>query len=258
MSSSNIESREVLGRLLATQQQLIDLKFRLDREHQVGEGFRRFSERALGTVALSAFWELATEEIVSTFGTENAPLLRLAEEATLCGQCCAADVSPEELATFAVLARETHAAQSTVLTLAPLPRLLGADTSAVLIATYLDAEEDVLYGMVATVSASKAPFYPTFDSALGPLFAAFCNHVGALQAHHRGRIEAARVSLQLQRLAEVASRTSNGVLILGRDSGVQWVNEDPDSLPNSRSVRPRAWASSSSRRSPVSSEGSSR
>jgi class 3 adenylate cyclase len=195
------EHRELLGVLLKTQQQVIDLKAQLDREHLAGEGFRRFGERALGVDSLEAFFTSAAEEVVSTFGTENALLLRLGPDGpTVCATCCADDVSAVEVQALAALALQTGDTRARVLDGPGLPPVMGRATAVLLVGTYLDlSDAAATYAVVATVSRDKAPFYPRFGPELAPLYEAFLNHAGALQQHLRGREATLRLVRATQR-----------------------------------------------------------
>ena len=226
------EQRALTARLLAVQQQNIDLRARLDREHQAGEGFLRFGERALGLADLQPFWEVATEETVSTFGVESALLLRLdATDAHLCATCCASDVLPAEVRALGVLARRSLAQRVIVHAGPDLPPIAGRATAVLFVAGYLErGATDGLYALVGTLSVEKQPFYPTMDANLGPLFAAFANHAAALQQHIRAQERARAVAGQLLRLAEVANRTSNAVIIADRAGRIEWVNESFEQL----------------------------
>ena len=108
--------RELLGRLLAVQQQVIDLRARLDREHQAGEGFRRFSERALDVETVEDFWALAAEEVISAFGSENAIVVRVVDGALeLCGTACVYDVTAAHLEALAPTVTQALARREIVL-----------------------------------------------------------------------------------------------------------------------------------------------
>ncbi len=219
--------RELLGRLLAVQQQVIDLRARLDREHQAGDGFRRFSERALDIETVEDFWALAAEEVVSTFGSENALIVHVADDCLeLCGAACVYDVDATHLATLAPTVTQALAAREVVLVGRPLPPFVGAETAVLLVAGFRDRDDgDHTYAILASVSTAKAPFYPTFDAAIGPLYAAFVNHAGALHQHIRARERSRHTARQLKRLADVASRTSNAVVITDRECRIEWVND---------------------------------
>jgi class 3 adenylate cyclase len=184
-----IEQREVLGRLLSAQQQVIDLKGQIDREHLAGEGFRRLGERAIQVDHLAALFEIAAEEVVATFGTENAVVLRIGPEGTtVCATCCADDASVAEIRAFSAYFQGIQSTRACVLTGSDLPQLRGRATAVALAGTYYDASDAAAtYAVIATVSQSKAPFYPRFDAGLTPLYEAFLHHVGALQQHLRGR-----------------------------------------------------------------------
>ena len=231
MASSD-EHNELIGRLLAAQQQNIDLRARLDREHQAGEGFLRLSERALTVENLASFWELAAEETVSTFGAENALLVCLeGETPLLCATCCADAVTSAELNALAAFAQRTVAARTAFVDAGELPPIAGRATALLLVAGFTDRGDDGrAYALIASVSVAKRPFYPPFDAALGPLFAAFANHLAAVQQHIRGRVETRRITLQLQRLAEVANRTGNSVIIADLEGRIIWVNDSFERL----------------------------
>ena len=189
------EQREILGRLLATQQQVIDLKAQIDREHLAGEGFRRFGERAFEVESLEAFFAIAAEEVVTTFGTENALVLRIgAEGPTVCATCCADDASVAEVRAFSAYFQNFQGIRAKIYTDGGLPPLRGRATAVLLAGTYFDASDDqATYAVLATVSQSKIPFYPAFTAELAPLYEAFLHYVGALQQHLRGRAAALRM-----------------------------------------------------------------
>jgi class 3 adenylate cyclase len=184
-----LEQREVLGRLLATQQQVIDLKAQIDREHLAGEGFRRFGERAFEVDSLEAFFAIAAEEVVATFGTENALVLRIGPEGpTVCATCCADDATVSEVRAFTGYFLDVSGIRARVITDTHLPPLRGRATAVLLTGTYFDSSDSTsTYAVLATVSQSKAAFYPAFTGELAPLYEAFLHHVGALQQHLRNR-----------------------------------------------------------------------
>ena len=217
----------LLGRVLSLQQQNIDLRGQLDREHQAGEGFLRFSERALEQHDLPAFWALAAEELVTTFSTESALLVRITEDsAEVCASCCADDASCSELRAIAVIIRGLPAGRTLMVPAAERVPIGGRPTAVQLIGTFRDRGDDGrIYAAVATVSAAKAPFYPTFDATCVPLFATFVNHAAVLQQHISGRFAQRRNADRMRRLADVADRTSNAVVIAGKDGRIEWVND---------------------------------
>jgi PAS domain S-box-containing protein len=226
--------RELLARLLALQQQNIDLKARLDLEHQAGEGFLRFSERALSIEALEPFWNLAAEETISTFGTEDAILVHIfGDKFVLCGRCCAEGLTEEEVRSLGRVANECISHRVHFRNDNDLPTIGGRETALLFCAGYRDLEAEghgTTFALIGTVSRRKLPFYPTMDAKLGPLFSAFANHAAALQQHIRGRVAARRVGAQMQRLAEVANRTSNAVIIADDKGCIEWVNESFERL----------------------------
>ncbi len=227
------DQRELLGRLLAVQQQNIDLRARLDLEHQAGEGFLRFGERALNLDGLLAFWELAAEETVSTFGTESALVLRLEDDGgtTLCATSCLDRVEPAELVALGACVRRGLRERRGYGESPTLPTLDGRPTAFALTAGFRDRSPDGgQYAIVGVVSVEKRPFYPPMDEKLGPLFAAFANHAAALQQHIRVTSAARTVAAQMQRLAEVANRTSNAVVVADAAGRIEWVNESFERL----------------------------
>jgi PAS domain S-box-containing protein len=130
-----------------------------------------------------------------------------------------------------VLARRSLAQRVIVHTGPDLPPIAGRATAVLFVAGYLErGATDGLYALVGTLSVEKQPFYPTMDANLGPLFAAFANHAAALQQHIRAQERARAVAGQLLRLAEVANRTSNAVIIADRAGRIEWVNESFEQL----------------------------
>ncbi len=224
--SSDEDHRALVARLLTAQQQLIDCRARLDREHQAGDGFLRFSERALDIDELEPFWRLAAEEVVTTFSTEYAMLLRLDGAAvTVCATCCAGDVTADELTALGALAREALARRTVLVPSTTRTTVAGRPAALLLVGGVRDQEDGRPYALVAGVSVAKQPFFPTFDASFVPIYAAFVNHVSALQQHIRARAEARLANQQRKRLAEVASRTSNAVIITDRNGHIEWVND---------------------------------
>lgn len=219
--------RELLARLLAEQQQNIDLRARLDREHLAHGSFLRFSERANAVDDLAAFWDLALEETITTFSAEYALLVRREGDGyVLCSSCCVDEASAEELATLGRLAAWCAEFHLTCCDGPELATLGGRAIGRLLVSTFRDRDGGgSAYALVGAVSLAKLPFYSTFDCTLGPLFAAFANHVAALQQHIRAREDSRRVAAQLQRLAEVANRTSNAVVVTDREGRIEWVND---------------------------------
>ena len=225
--SSDEQHRALIAHLLTTQQQLIDCRARLDREHQAGDGFLRFSERALGIDALEPFWRLAAEEVVTTFSTEYAMLLRLdGAVVSVCATCCVGDVTADELTALGALAREALAQRTALVPSTTRTTIAGRPAALLLVGGVRDhGDEGRPYALVAGVSVAKQPFFPTFDASFVPIYAAFVNHASALQQHIRARAEARLANQQSKRLAEVASRTSNAVIITDRDGHIEWVND---------------------------------
>ena len=217
----------LLGRVLNLQQQNIDLRAQLDREHQAGEGFLRFSERALEQHDLPSFWALAAEELVSTFSTESALLVRIhGDSAEVCASCCADDVTCSELQALATIIRRLSPGRTLMVHADELVPVGSRPTAVQLIGTFRDRGDDGrVYAVVANVSAAKVLFYPTFDSTCVPLFATFVNHTAVLQQHISGRFAMRRDADRMRRLADVADRTSNAVVITGKDGLIEWVND---------------------------------
>ncbi len=227
------EHRDLLARLLAVQQQNIDLRTRLDLEHQAGEGFLRFGERALGLGGLENFWHLAAEEIVTTFDTESAFVLRLEDDGAtgLCATSCADGVTPEEVTALGNCVRRALHERRFFSDAPTLPSIEGRAIAFALIAGFRDrSPEGGKFALVGTVTAAKRAFYPAMDEKIGPLFAAFANHASALQQHIRGSAAARAVTAQMQRLAEVANRTSNAVIVADIEGRIEWVNESFERL----------------------------
>jgi PAS domain S-box-containing protein len=230
---SDDPQRELLGRLLAVQQQNIDLRARLDLEHQAGEGFLRFGERALGLDGLEAFWDLAAEELVSTFGTESGLVLRLEDDGgtTLCATSCLDAVTPPEVAALGACVRRGLRERRVYGESPSLPALAGEPMAFALSACFIDRTQGGgTYALVGVVSVAKRPFYPSMDEKLGPLFSAFANHAAALQQHVRLSSAARAVAARMQRLAEVANRTSNAVIVADVAGRIEWVNESFERL----------------------------
>ena len=219
--------RELLARLLAEQQQNVELRARLDREHIAHGSFLRFSERANAVDDLAAFWDLSLEETVTTFGAEYALLVqRDGDGYALCGSCSVDNVSAEELATLGRLAAWCAEFHTSCCEGDGLPSVSGRTIGRLLVATFRDRRDTgCTYALIGAVSQAKLHVYSTFDSTLAPLFAAFANHMAALQQHIRAREESRRVAAQLQRLAEVANRTSNAVVVTDREGRIEWVND---------------------------------
>ena len=185
----NPETREVVARLLASQQQVIDLKAQIDREHQASLGLRRFGERAFQAENLETFLGIAAEEIVNTFGVENSLILRFGPEgATICASCCVDGATFQDAQAFERVIHEVHGRHARVFNEGSLPPLLGRPTAVLLAGTFTDKSDKWgIYGVVATISKDKAPFYPKFGNDFAPLFGAFLNHIGVLQQHLRAR-----------------------------------------------------------------------
>jgi|GEM_PF-4252345 len=216
----------ILGQLLVAQQQAIDLRARLDREHRAGEGFLRFGERAIEASTLEAFFEIAAEEVVVTFDTESALVLRIeAGRAELVAHCCAEGITGAEIAAIGEHVQGLSSGRAAIRR-EGLPTLAGNALVLLLAAAYADGNDGSgTYVLVGMVSAAKAAFYPSFDEGFASLFAAFANHASALQQHLRSRLEGRRVAKQMKRLADVASRTSNAVVITDRHGTIEWVND---------------------------------
>ncbi|MCA3016958.1 MAG: serine/threonine protein kinase [Myxococcaceae bacterium] len=205
---------ELLAQVLALQQQVIDLRARLDREHQVSEGFRRFSERALEVAGSDDLWALAADEAVTAFSTENAVVLRVDGGAlTAVAASCVSALTPEHLEALTPTVLDALERREVVLTGRPLPRFFGAETATLVVAAVRGQQAGARFAIVASVSTRKAPFYPSFDAGLGPLFAAFVNHAGALHQHLRSLTEAERANRELRR--QVSERSAQLFAALG-------------------------------------------
>ncbi|MBM4360075.1 MAG: adenylate/guanylate cyclase domain-containing protein [Deltaproteobacteria bacterium] len=183
------DARELTGQLLALRQQVIDLKAQIDREHLMGEGFRRLGERVVEIKSVETFIGAVAEEVLSTFGTENVLVLRLqGGGATVCGSCCVDHVSAQEVARLAALVPLGTRHRAQVLTHDDLPTVQGRPSAVILVGTFLDrSDREAVYAVYATVSRAKATFYPKFGPELAPLYEAYLNHLGALQQHLRER-----------------------------------------------------------------------
>lgn len=194
------ELQEIIARLLLTQQQVIDLKDQIDREHQAGLGFRRFGESAFRASGLDTFFSIAIEEVVATFGTENAVMLRLGPEGIkILANCCAEETSIEEMKAFEKYIHKISPGDARVLSSEDLPHLLGRPTGVILVGTYVDnGDPSALYAVIATVSKMKMPFYPKFTPQVGNLYAAFLSHIGVLQQHLRNRERSTKLFRAMQ------------------------------------------------------------
>ena len=194
------EYEEAVARLLAAQQQVIDLKAEIDREQQASLGFRQLGEKALAAKTAEEFFPLIAEEVLTAFGTENALLIRFSPGgAEICGSCCADDVSPSEVIAFEEIARKAIRSGVLVASGKDLPPLRGKATSVLMVGSFpCTVEPQAFYSIIATVSQAKAPFYPKFGKEVAALFSAYLDHVAILQRHLRDRENSTRMLQAMQ------------------------------------------------------------
>ncbi len=222
--------REIQVRRAVAEQQVATLEARIERKHLAAEGLLRLSARGLEAESLGALWTVATEEVVSAFGAQTALLLRLDDArpdgVEVCVSSGTARPSETELAALTQTVRRALAAGEGVVVGDWLPTIAGSPTAVLLVCGFRDRQEAATsYALVAGVSAAGRTGSSGVDAAIAPSYCAFVAHVAALQQHVRVALEVRTAAEKMQRLADVASRTSNGVVIADRAGRIEWVND---------------------------------
>ena len=185
------ELQRVVSLLLATQQELIDLRYRRDRENRVLEGVVGFTEVVRPANDKQAFWEAVVDSTVQTFDCESALALECGGGNTTVlssrgpAPATAAEIEALVAAGLKCLARRaTILDEETVRTL----HFDGQPIDTILVARIEGEPHDVTRLLVLSVTARKRPFFPRFDDVSVPGFRMFAATVAVLREMHRARV----------------------------------------------------------------------
>lgn len=195
------ELRRTVAMLLATQQSLIDLRHRRDRELRVLEGIVHFSELALpGAADEEMFWDSAVETATETFECEFCLAVELEDSRmrVLASRGPDQGSTEEILALGAVISRNLQG-NSMLLEGEALAgcTLAGGPLGTLMLAAISKPEMGPWRALLAAVSARKQVFFPTFDSFSVPGLRMFANHLHVVYETLRAR---QRIAAQLEEL----------------------------------------------------------
>ncbi|MFM7297600.1 MAG: ATP-binding protein, partial [Planctomycetota bacterium] len=189
-AAAQAELQRTVSLLLATQQELIGLRDRRDREHKVLEGIVRFSERVAPATDEPAFWERVVDAAVETFECESCLAVEI-DGAAL--RVLAArgprPVSPSEQQALATLLEDCESWRTSLIEGDALRalRFQGGGVATVMLATIHQAKNGPLRALVAAVTTRKKPFFPQFDALSVPGLRMFASHVDVLHEMLRSR-----------------------------------------------------------------------
>lgn len=184
------ELKHVVGLLLSTQQELISLKDRRDREHRVLEGIVGFAEGVFATSGKEEFWNFVVDEAIQTFDCEIAIAAEvIGETMSVLAHRGPAPKSESELLSLREVAFECVERRTELLEGAPIDRVtLAGQPMATLMISALDSgAKDVTRLLVLGVSTRKKPFFPRFDSLSVPGFRMFASTVTVFREMQRSR-----------------------------------------------------------------------
>ena len=200
-ASLQTELRRSVAMLLATQQSLIDLRHRRDRELRVLEGIVHFSELALpGAADEEMFWDSAVETATETFECELCLAVELEETRMRVLASRGPDQgSPAEILTLGTVISRNLQGSSMLLEGEALAgcTLAGGPIGTLMLAAISKPEMGPWRALLAAVSARKQVFFPTFDSFSVPGLRMFANHLHVVYETLRAR---QRIAAQLEEL----------------------------------------------------------
>jgi signal transduction histidine kinase/CheY-like chemotaxis protein len=223
LARTRAELQRNVSLLLSTQQELIDLRDRRDREHKVLEGIVRFSERAGPAVDEPTFWERVVDSAVETFDCESCLAVSLAQgKLSVLAARGPRPSSEPECAALATLLTECSVWKTSLIEGDGLQavRFHGGGVATVLFATVDGDPKGELRALVAAVTQRKKPFFPRFDALSVPGLRMFASHVNVLHemllsrkviadqvaALDRSNAELEQRMIQQQRAAEEQDR----------------------------------------------------
>ena len=194
------ELRETVGLLLSTQQSLIDLRERRDREQRVLDAIVRASERVLSHARLSSFWDSVVDAATEAFecevcmaieyeGNERRILASRGPRPTLLPE-------PEE----GVRRLHDFLARNALFQEGPALKHLafgGEELAAMMLAPVSAPGETPIRILLTAVTERKKAFFPAMDALGVPGLRMFASHVDVL---HRMLLSHQLVADQLEQL----------------------------------------------------------
>jgi PAS domain S-box-containing protein len=196
------ELQRTVGLLLTTQQALIDLRHKRDREQRVLDGIVRFSERVLPAASEPAFWESVVDAGTETFECESCLAVELVGDGVvLLAARGPRPCSAHELGIAGRLIADSLRRRLSFVEEAELAGLsfAGGGVATVMLAPIHRAEGGPSRALVASVSTRKKPFFPTFDALCVPGLRMFASHVDVLHQMLRTRQRIAGQVTELDR-----------------------------------------------------------
>lgn len=189
-AAAQAELQRTVSLLLSTQQELIGVRDRRDREHKVLEGIVRFSERVAPAQDETAFWERVVDAAVETFECESCLAVELDAQSlrVLAARGPRPDNATEQRYLALLLADCANWRTSLIEgdALRAL-RFQGGGVATVMLATIHPAENGPLRALVTAVTTRKKPFFPQFDALSVPGLRMFASHVDVLHEMLRSR-----------------------------------------------------------------------
>jgi len=179
------ELRQMVRLLLPTQQQLIDLRSRRDRELQVLETIIAFGQRVLPTSSENAFWGHVVDAAVEAFEYESCLVVELRiDGSTVLAARGPKPTGPDENEALDCALRKFVAKRESFVTEAELTglRFAGGGVARFMMATIGEADAPLLPMriLIAAVTVRKQPFFPDFDPQAVPGHRMFASHVHVL------------------------------------------------------------------------------
>jgi signal transduction histidine kinase/ActR/RegA family two-component response regulator len=190
-STSDPELQRVVSLLLATQQELIDLRYRRDREQRVLEGIVGFTEIVRPANDKQAFWDAVADSTVQTFDCESAIAIEWdGEAATVLASRGPAPVTAAELEALIQVGRDCTERRVTLVEdeLVQALRFDGQPMATIMLARIDGEPREVTRLLVLSVTARKKPFFPRFDEVSVPGFRMFAATIAVLREMHRARV----------------------------------------------------------------------
>jgi PAS domain S-box-containing protein len=199
-AATDDELRRTVAMLLSTQQTLIDLRHRRDRELRVLDVIVRFSERVLPDQAGTPFWDSVADAATETFECEICIVaaLRGGETAALAARGPRLR-GQEEITQLRVLIERGLADGGSFVDgdSAAQARVGGEALALAMIAPIQVAADGTRHVLIAAVTARKHAFFPQFDRLTVPGLRMFANHVHVL---HEMLLSRQRIAQQLEEL----------------------------------------------------------
>ena len=189
-AAAQAELQRTVSLLLSTQQELIGVRDRRDREHKVLEGIVRFSERVAPSSDEQAFWERVVDAAVETFECESCMAVELeAGQLSVLAARGPRPVAEAEQRALATLLADCANWRTSLIEGDALRelRFQGGGIATVMLATIRPGETGPLRALVAAVTTRKKPFFPQFDALSVPGLRMFASHVDVLHEMLRSR-----------------------------------------------------------------------